>query len=612
MSTSADVAPSSRDTLPMSVADMTFLVRKLGNDCSPLQHIRELTQNAIEGILQLGSDAKGEVVWDVDWNHFALSEGIFKLACIDTGAGMTGPEMVEYINKLSSSVHMQSESGNFGVGAKIAAAPKNPEGLVYLSWKNGEGHMIHLRYDAEVKVYGLKKWPQNNGEYWTKVSSDLKPEAIKDHGTMVILLGKSSDDNTIEPPPNTPMRSRWILRYLNTRYFKFPENIAVKAREGSRELPRSDSRHNFLRDVHGQGPWLDGHSDSKGVVELTNARAYWWIFKVSVDKNSGHNAPGGHVAALYQNELYEMAIGRAGLARLQAFGVIFGSDRVAIYVEPIPSPEKPVTSNTARTHLLVSDEPLVWADWASEFRSKMPAELEHLQEEIGARTDEMDYKKAISERLKQIRDLLRFARFRPSKDGEHAIDTRKSDVCAANRQLHLMGTIFNSRSSQDSGNKGGNAGNIYALFAEAGIAKGNSTEFNNEPDPQWVSIEDGTRTPPDLDERAAKFLVSQNKLLINADFRVFTGMIDRWTSIYSNVPGARTTVKETVREWFTQQLIEAVMSAKALSGTGLWSMPELEKLWSEDALTAAVLPRWHIDQSIKRMLGHRLGRSEAA
>lgn len=47
--------------------------------------------------------------------------------------------------------------------------------------------------------------------------------------------------------------------------------------------------------------------------------------------------------------------------------------------------------------------------------------------------------------------------------------------------------------------------------------------------------------------------------------------------------------------------------AQALKTTGKWSMQELESLWSETALTAAVLPRWHIDQSIKRNLGVRLG-----
>jgi hypothetical protein len=100
--------------------------------------------------------------------------------------------------------------------------------------------------------------------------------------------------------------------------------------------------------------------------------------------------------------------------------------------------------------------------------------------------------------------------------------------------------------------------------------------------------------------------------MINADFRVFTDMVDRWSSAYSHVPGAASTVKEIVHEWFEQQLIETVMSAQALKSTGKWSLQELEALWSEAALTSAVLPRWHIDQSIKRNLGHRLGSLKAA
>ena len=48
-------------------------------------------------------------------------------------------------------------SGNYGVGAKIAAATKNPFGVVYLSWKDGEGSMIQM-YRDESGQYGLKQW----------------------------------------------------------------------------------------------------------------------------------------------------------------------------------------------------------------------------------------------------------------------------------------------------------------------------------------------------------------------------------------------------------------------------------------------------------------------
>lgn len=603
MSTIAPVAHA-RDTLPMSVANMTFLVNRLGEDCSPLQFVRELTQNAIEGIAQT-KESVGEVIWDVHWTHFDL-DGVYKLCCIDTGAGMTGPEMVRYINELSSSIHQQSATGNFGVGAKIAAAPRNPHGLVYMSWKAGVGHMIHLWFDPEEQVYGLKRWPQNNGEFWTQVSNDLKPAQIDQHGTVVVLLGRTDDENTVDAPAGTPMRSRWILRYLNTRYFKFPEGVTVRAREGW-EIPRTDKRHNFLRVVEGQGAWLDRHAIHRGQVALSGATSHWWILKADVDADSGHFAPGGHIAALYQNELYEMQTGRAGIARLQAFGAIFGANRVVIYLEPHPFTDRSVSANTARTQLLVNGEALDWSLWATEFREQMPDELKTLQEEIGSQAGERDHKKAIRERLIQIKDLLRFSRFRPKSDGRATVDP---ETVTQGGEPARRGTTRDG--SGEPGNKGGRSGDIYALFAEAGSLSADPVPSMNEPETKWVCVDDGTRVSGDLDDRAAKFLLQQNLLMINGDFRVFTDMVDRWKDAYAHVAGSKESIREVVHEWFEQQLVETVMSALALKGTGKWSLQELEQLWSEEALTAAVLPRWHVDQSIKRTLGQRLGSLKAA
>lgn len=594
----APVAPS-RDILPMSVADMTFLVNRLGEDCSPLQFLRELTQNGIEAIQRLETPT-GEITWDVAWSYYDL-EPTYKLCCIDTGSGMTGPEMVQYINRLSSSIHKQSAGGNFGVGAKIAAAPNNPHGLVYMSWKQGIGHMIHLWFDPEERVYGLKRWPQNNGEFWAQVSNDLKPPEIDQHGTVVVLLGDADSTNTMEPPAGTPMKSRWVLRYLNTKYLGFPEGITVRAREGW-ELPRS-SKHNFCRFIEGEGTWLNKNSEAKGTVQLTGAVAHWWILPTDIDKDSGHFAPGGHVAALYQNELYELTHGRGGVARLMNFGVIFGTDRVVIYVEPTSTAEGSVTANTARTHLLIDGKSLDWSSWAGEFRNNLPGELITLQEQIGSNAGEKDYKKAIHERLKQIRDLLRFSRFRPSKDGSHSAEP--------GIEFDRQPGDSKRENASDRSRKGGIAGDIYSIFAESGQPAELVDGFD-EPDVQWLSAANGTRSPQDLEDRAARFLPSSNRLLINGDFRVFTDMVYRWTHAYAHVPGAGSSVNEVVHEWFQQQLMEAVMSAKALKSSGRWSFEELEKLWTEEALTASVLPRWHIDQSVKRNLGQRLGSLKVA
>src|SRR5690606_29595144 len=114
------------------------------------------------------------------------------------------------------------------------------------------------------------------------------------------------------------------------------------------------------------------NSVDSGTVGLSNATVRWWILKErdSID-DSGNNVSGGHVGALYNDELYEMAIGRPGVARLQSFGVIFGYNRVVLYVEPIQTPNGDLTANTSRTHLLIDGHPLPWSEWAIEFRENL-------------------------------------------------------------------------------------------------------------------------------------------------------------------------------------------------------------------------------------------------
>jgi len=583
----------------MSVKNMTFMVDKLGEDCAPLQFVRELTQNAIESILKT-PEKRGELRWDVAWNHHALTN-VCKLAVIDTGVGMTGDEMVEYINKLSSSMHEQSRHGNFGIGAKISALPRNHEGVLYLSWKEGVGYMVQLWRDPDTDDYGLKRWQWPNGmvEHWAYADDALKPEPILDYGTMVVLLGNTEKENTMQPPSGTPMPSRWALRYLNTRYFCFPSGITVRSREGW-EKPQGD-RHNFLREVTGQKHWLDSNCECNGSVELDTANAHWWILKEGIDDDSGHNAGGGHVAALYHNELYELVAGRAGVARLQGFGVIFGCSRVVLYLEP--RADMAVTANIARTQLLCDGEPLPWSEWACQFREKMPQPICDLMEEVSAKSVPSDHRASIRERLKQIRDLFRFSRYRPASSGKFQID---DDVTSTGGSPKARG--LTSGGSGGGGGRGGTAGDVYALFltTRGGLS---AEEVNSPPDPKrdWISLTAGTRSAGDLEDRAARYLPDQNRLLINADFRVFTDMVDRWAKRYSHAPGARAVVEQVAQEWFEQQLVETVMGAWALRQSGQWTLDELKQLWSEEALTAAVLPRYHVDNSIKRGLGSRLG-----
>jgi hypothetical protein len=532
---------------------------------------------------------------------------VFKLCVIDTGVGMDGEEMIQYINALSSSANVLSSTGNYGVGAKIAAAPRNRAGLIYLSWKDGVGYMVHLWRDPVTGNYGLRQLdlPDGGVGYWAYIQEDVKPSLIDKHGTMVVLLGNEADADTLTAPEGSASPSRWVTRYLNTRYYRFPERIAVRAREGWL-FPRSNTDSNVLRKITGQKAYLDAHAESSDKTELAGASAHWWILKEeeALTQNSGFVASSGHIAALYQDELYEMVTSRQGVARLQSFGVIFGHQRVVIYVEPHLSTGRRLTSNTARTQLLINGEPLPWADWAVEFRGDLPAEISELVDKVSAAASGSDHKQTIKERLRAVIDLFKFSRYRPTSKGKLLLDAENGVAGGKPKSRRERSPEVGD---SEPGGKGGRAGDIYSLFLSAKGVPGEEVTLTSEPDVQWVSAENGTRTPPDLEDRAAKYLPQQNLVIANADFRVFNDMIERWCAKYARVPGARDVIEDVVREWFEQQLIEAVMGAQALRDARQWTFEDVQRLWSEEALTAAVLPRYHVDVAVKRALGAKLG-----
>lgn len=590
-------------TIPMKVDNLGFLLDRLGADCGPLQFLRELTVNSIEAI-QNTPEKNGQIFWEFDPMQLDLV-GAYKLCIIDTGSGMTGPEMVKYINHLSSSGHEQSVEGNFGVGAKISAATRNHAGVIYLSWKEGRGAMIHLWRNPENGTYGLRPLKLINGSYssWAPITEKVKPKQIDKNGTVVILLGDSEDADTMSAPPGSSSPSRWIARYLNSRFFEFPEGIAVRAREGwTSESPDT----NVLRTVKGSKEFLERHKESSGEVDLGSATALWWILKESpaVSQSSGANVPGGHVAALHQNELYELHSGRSGTILLQKFGVLVGHKRVVLYIQPNAA-ENSVTANTARTMLMINGEALPWVDWAESFRDQFPQEIRDLINSIVENEPESDHEKSIKDRLREIADLYRLKKYRPSAEGKARIrettDTGEAKSPSQrsrgsdSRTAGAAAGSSNNRSTRSSGD-------IYTLFLEDEGTAGVEIPDNFDVSVRWVP-EDELPTQ----DRAAHYVPERRTLLINQDFRVFNGFIERWEERYRSIPEAIAVITPTVREWFEQSLREVVYGAEHLRGDMQWTDESMEVLLSDEALTAAVLPRYHTEMAVRKALGIKLG-----
>ena len=614
---SADMGKS----LPMTVRNVGFLLDRLGQDCTPLQFLRELTQNGIEAIARTGNH--GEIVWDVDWISYDLADGPMKLCITDTGDGMTGEEMIELINQLSSSGAEQAFSTNYGVGAKIAAATKNPAGVIYQSWKQGQGWMVHLEKNGATGEYGLRQWPLADGNYahYFTLEDSVKPGSIVESGTKVVLLGLDNDANTMTAPDGAVSPSRWISKYLNTRYFRFPDGVSVKAREGW-DFPRTDTDRNKLRTITGQQQYLDQHCIEAGRQELGSATVHWWILKdePALTNNSGFIESAGHMGALYQGELYDRATARAGTAMLQQFGVLFGSRQVVIYVEPSASDGSLLTTTTARTTLRLNGEGLPWSDWAHEFREKMPRELAEFVKEKALASTEKDHVKSIKDRLKGVMDLYLVSRYRAIPQGTYLSDpnsiARVSVSPGSGNRSKGGGGEGGSVGATAKGNRDSEVGNVYHLFEKKDSGTP-SERSQTDPFPvvNWVSREDDTRSEGDMEDKAAKYLSDQNTLMINADFRVFADMIDRLAKTKGMASGGldiRPTVTDVVHAWFEQALVETVIGVQQLKGSKEWGSSEIDAALSEESLTAAAMQRYHIFNSCKRELGAKLGKGAAA
>jgi hypothetical protein len=234
----------------LEVANASFFVEKLGGECSDLQGLRELTVNGLEAIAALGAHTSGREIWDLDWERFDQSDGrTRKLSVIDTGIGMTPEAMRHYINRLAASSHEHGVHRNFGVGAKIAAGSRNPRGLEYRSWHDGQGALVCFkRHDDGRWGLAAQTWPDGGGrDYWRPLTEDDKPWPLRglSHGTQVILHGATAGEDTTRAPRSvSEARARWITRYLNGRFLRLPDQVEVLVRED----------HNDKADWRNPGP----------------------------------------------------------------------------------------------------------------------------------------------------------------------------------------------------------------------------------------------------------------------------------------------------------------------------------------------------------------------
>ena len=228
--------------------------------------------------------------------------------------------------------------------------------------------------------------------------------------------------------------------------------------------------------------------------------------------------------------------------------------------------------------------------------------------EKAAGSQSTDHSASIRNRLRPLLDLFKLSRYRPTPRGDLNIE----EPSAHGGTISPRGGTRTG--SGKPGGQGGTAGSIYSIFQKKDGETGKAVSADPFPETKWISFEDGTRELGQLEDRAARYLLDQNLLLINADFRVYTDAITRWKKSYKNLVAPEFSspkITEVVRGWCEQSLVEAVLGVRALEKSKEWSSAQILEALSDEALTAVAVQRYHIQNVVARELGAKLGSLKA-
>lgn len=569
---------------------LTALIQNLGRDCTPSQFLREFTKNAMEAAQRAGG---GRI--EIDYSDVVLSKkGQHKICFIDNGDGMSAEQMVNLLNNLSAS-GAKNQHQNYGVGAKISALTRNHAGILYESWREGTGHMVMLCYNEDEGVYGLQGFDRPDGttRYALQVPNSIKPKVIDKHGTRVTLMGMTDQQDTmLQPEGVLGARESWTVLYLNSRFFRIPEGVEMYARIGYYR-DTSDKKHNHLLKVVGQKELLDSRSEQKGEVHLANAKVYWWIMPKGIDGH-GRELLKGHTALINQDEIFDISDARSN--RLAYFGVIFGRDRVVIYIEP----DKAV-QNTARTGLVKPDgSSLSWDAWQDEFRANMPPVLKQFLDNLINEHSKDSHADSIRERLKGLKDLFRVSRYRKNKTGNLFADPDSIEILGTAREPTSDYARGASRSSM-----GSRPGSIATTLLTELVEQGNGVPVESitpDPFPQLRWSEETDR----LRDRAAEYVPPENMIVANKDFQALRDLINYFSKNHVETPELLKVIEDVVKEAFEQVLIECVAGALSFKNRQHWNPSEFERAVSPEALTTVVMQRYWMVAHIKRTLGSKI------
>lgn len=421
--------------MKVQITGASAFVNRMFEACGPYQWAREILKNSLEA-------EASKIEFGIEWQ--AVEQlGVYRRYVADNGTGMDAAELRKYFATLGEGAKkIGGVHDNYGVGSKVATLPWNPTGIVVISYKNGKAAMIWILLDPESGDYELREFQFDQGSKtcvvdpsqiaWTEAGeidwNAVAPEWVREHGTVVVLLGSEEFPDTVLGNPHAGEKEiKGLSVFLNWRFWDLSaaEVRVVELRsEKKNSWPtgpgdRDDARRPNNRQIMGARYYLtevkatEGKLAASGDLLLDSDRvtAQWYLWEGERPMVHSYAKRNGYIAVRYNGELYQLT---AHKVHWRMFGVIEGKvqSNTWIILEPphyIPSNGRwGIHPDQSRNRLIFTGNgdkgaELPLSDWGMEFAENMPDAIRDAitmaRAGLGGSMDDEEYRKRLQDKF---------------------------------------------------------------------------------------------------------------------------------------------------------------------------------------------------------------------
>jgi len=440
-------------------------VNRMFEACGSYQWAREFLKNSLE--------AKAtKIEFGIEWQAVEKFS-VYRRTIIDNGTGMSRDELLKFFSTLGAgSKKIGGVHDNFGVGAKIASLPWNPNGVVVISYKDDKPSMIQIVLEPQSCEYELVEFGVGQGKSavidpttidWKAMPNEidwsaLRPEWLKENGTIIVLLGSEKQQDTVygNPDDKAEQNIKGLSEFLNTRFWDlaaFDINV-VELRSHKKNLwptsaaERDDARRPSNRRIYGARHYLTDIKTSEGkllanntmVLDEDRVEVEWYLWDGRRPQVHDYAKENGYIAVRYKDELYALSTGKV---QFRAFGVVESKvqQNLTIILEPQHfSPENGrwgVHPDQSRNRLIFTGDgekgvEMPLHEWGIEFAQNMPqAVRDAIAAARGENTgsiDDDEYRKRLQDKFGSRWTVRQLVMVKPETDAEETTPASGDDT----------------------------------------------------------------------------------------------------------------------------------------------------------------------------------------